>query len=51
MQAILQLAGDPALRARLGGAGAEAVRAYSHAAWAEGFSRALASRGLARAHC
>jgi hypothetical protein len=37
------------LRARLGDAGAQDVIAYSHDAWAEGFSRALASVGASRA--
>jgi len=46
--AIARLAGDPALRRRLGEAGAADVRAYSHAAWAEGFARALASVGVSR---
>jgi glycosyltransferase involved in cell wall biosynthesis len=47
--ALGRLAADAALRARLGGAGAQDVLAYSHEAWAEGFSRALASVGLSRA--
>jgi glycosyltransferase involved in cell wall biosynthesis len=47
--AIAALAGDAPLRARLGATGARDVRAYSHEAWAEGFSRALASLGVARA--
>jgi len=46
--AMLRLTGEPALRARLGKAGAEDVRAFTYDAWAEGFSRALASLGLAR---
>jgi len=46
--AIERLAGDPALRARLGAAGRAEVAAYSHDAWAEGFSRALSSIGLSR---
>jgi glycosyltransferase involved in cell wall biosynthesis len=46
--AIARLAGDPALRRRLGEAGAADVRAYGHAAWAEGFARALASVGVSR---
>jgi glycosyltransferase involved in cell wall biosynthesis len=49
--AIGRLAGDPALRARLGQAAAEDVRAYSHDAWAQGFSEALASLGLSRGRC
>ena len=42
-EAIARLATDPALRARLGEAGAEDVCAFSHDAWAKGFSEALAS--------
>lgn len=49
--AIRRLASDPALRARLGQAAAEDVRAYSHDAWAQGFSEALASLGLSRGRC
>jgi glycosyltransferase involved in cell wall biosynthesis len=41
--AIARLASDPALRAGLGRAGGRDVLAYSHEAWAQGFSRALAS--------
>jgi glycosyltransferase involved in cell wall biosynthesis len=48
-QALARLAADAPLRARLGRAGAQDVRAYSHDAWAEGFSRALATLGLSRA--
>jgi glycosyltransferase involved in cell wall biosynthesis len=44
--ALRRLAGDPALRARLGGAAREDVSAYTYDAWAEGFSRALADLGL-----
>ena len=47
--AIGRLAGDPPLRARLGAAGANDVLAFSHDAWAHGFSEALASLGLSRA--
>jgi glycosyltransferase involved in cell wall biosynthesis len=47
-EAIELLAAEPALRARLGEAGAQDVRAFTYDAWAEGFSRALASVGLAR---
>jgi hypothetical protein len=36
------------LRARLGAAGAADVQAYTHDAWATGFSSALASLGLSR---
>ncbi len=46
--ALRQLAADRALRARLGAAGAEDVRAYTHDAWARGFSSALDSLGLSR---
>jgi glycosyltransferase involved in cell wall biosynthesis len=46
--AIERLAAEPALRARLGEAGAQDVRAFTYDAWAEGFSRALATVGLAR---
>lgn len=44
--ALLRFAHDPALRARLGATGREDVRAYTHDAWAAGFSRALAELGL-----
>ena len=47
--AIGRLAADVSLRARLGNAAAEDVRAFSHDAWAQGFSAALATVGLARA--
>jgi glycosyltransferase involved in cell wall biosynthesis len=47
--AIGELSQDPRLRARLGDAGAQDVVAYSHDAWADGFSRALASVGASRA--
>jgi glycosyltransferase involved in cell wall biosynthesis len=46
--AMERLAGDAPLRARMGAAGAEDVLAYSHDAWAEGFSRALSTVGLSR---
>ncbi len=46
--AISRLAGDPQLREQLGVRGSEDVRAYTHEAWAEGFSAALATLGLAR---
>jgi glycosyltransferase involved in cell wall biosynthesis len=48
--AIGRLGADPALRARLGRAGADDVRAFSHDAWARGFSAALSSLGLSRTH-
>jgi glycosyltransferase involved in cell wall biosynthesis len=44
--AMRRLAGDAPLRARLGAAAALDVLAYSHSAWAEGFSEALASVGV-----
>jgi len=47
--AIGRLAADVSLRARLGNAAAEDVRVFSHDAWAQGFSAALATVGLARA--
>jgi glycosyltransferase involved in cell wall biosynthesis len=40
--ALRRMRDDPALRARLGAAAREAVRGYSHAAWAAGVARALA---------
>jgi glycosyltransferase involved in cell wall biosynthesis len=43
---LRRLAADPSLRARMGRAGREDVSAYTHDAWAEGFSRALADLGL-----
>lgn len=43
--ALRRVAEDADLRARLGEAGREAVAAYTHDAWAEGFSRALESVG------
>ena len=46
--AIVRLAADAELRGSMGRAGAEDVRAYSHDAWADGFSRALATLGLSR---
>jgi glycosyltransferase involved in cell wall biosynthesis len=46
--AVRRLAGDAALRAKLGEQAREDVRAYTHDAWAAGFSQALASVGLAR---
>jgi glycosyltransferase involved in cell wall biosynthesis len=48
--ALARLAGDPALRARLGEQAAEDVRAYTYEAWTDGFSRALASVGVSRGH-
>jgi glycosyltransferase involved in cell wall biosynthesis len=46
--ALRRLAADAPLRARLGAAGARDVQAYTHDAWAQGFSRALESLGLSR---
>jgi len=46
--ALRRLAADAPLRVQLGRAGAEDVRAFSHDAWAGGFSEALASLGLSR---
>ncbi len=46
--AIRHLAADPALRKRLGEAGARDIRAYTYEAWAGGFSSALASLGRSR---
>jgi len=42
-QAMGRLAGDSSLRDRLGAAGAADVAAYTYSAWADGFSRALAT--------
>jgi len=47
-RAITRLADDPQLRERFGVKGAEDVRGYTYEAWAEGFSAALATLGLAR---
>jgi glycosyltransferase involved in cell wall biosynthesis len=44
--AITQLAADPSLRSRLGSTGAADVLAFSHQAWAHGFSQALSSLGI-----
>jgi len=46
--ALRRLAADALLRETLGRAGAEDVRAFSHDAWAKGFSEALATLGLSR---
>jgi glycosyltransferase involved in cell wall biosynthesis len=46
--AMRRLASDPALRLRLGKAGAQDVRAFTYDAWAAGFTAALATLGLAR---
>ncbi|HTA98508.1 MAG TPA: glycosyltransferase family 4 protein [Solirubrobacteraceae bacterium] len=44
--ALRELAGDPALRARMGAAGRVDVSTYTYDAWARGFSDALAELGL-----
>jgi glycosyltransferase involved in cell wall biosynthesis len=49
--ALRRLHGDPALRARLGANAREAVRAHSHAAWAEGMSAALRAVGASNGPC
>jgi glycosyltransferase involved in cell wall biosynthesis len=46
--AVRRLQAEPALRARLGAAARDAVRAYSHANWARGMARALAAAGAGR---
>jgi glycosyltransferase involved in cell wall biosynthesis len=47
-RALRRLRDDPGLRARLGAAGREAVRGYTHADWASGMARALAAAGAGR---
>jgi glycosyltransferase involved in cell wall biosynthesis len=46
--AMAKLARDPQLRTRMGSAARSDVLAFSHEAWAEGFSRALSSVGVSR---
>ena len=46
--ALRRMHGEPALRARLGAAAREAVKAYTHDAWAAGVSSALAAVGASR---
>jgi glycosyltransferase involved in cell wall biosynthesis len=46
--ALRRVHDDPGLRRRLGAAAREAVRAYSHDAWADGMSRGLAAVGASR---
>jgi glycosyltransferase involved in cell wall biosynthesis len=46
---LARLARETALRVRMGVAGARDVLAYSHEAWAEGFSRALHSLNVSEA--
>jgi glycosyltransferase involved in cell wall biosynthesis len=43
--AMRRLAEDAGMRERLGAAGSRDVRSFTHEAWAEGFSLALASVG------
>jgi glycosyltransferase involved in cell wall biosynthesis len=50
-RAMVRLASEPELRVRLGAAGAADVSAYTHEAWAGGFSAALATVGLSRTRC
>lgn len=47
-RALRRVADDPALRERLGAQGARDVGAYSHEAWANGFSEALSTLGVSR---
>jgi glycosyltransferase involved in cell wall biosynthesis len=49
--ALRRLHGDPALRERLGRNARQAVRAYSHTAWAEGMSAALRAAGAPGKPC
>jgi glycosyltransferase involved in cell wall biosynthesis len=46
--ALRRMHDEPALRARLGAAAREAVKAYTHDAWAAGLSTALAGVGASR---
>ncbi len=46
--AVARLTRDPQLRTRMGDAARSDVLAFSHDAWAEGFSRALSSVGVSR---
>ena len=46
--ALVRLAGDLPLCARLGRAGSRDVRAFDHRAWADGFAAALRSVGVGR---
>jgi glycosyltransferase involved in cell wall biosynthesis len=46
--ALRRLAADAELRGRMGARGAEDVAGYTFAAWADGFSGALASVGVSR---
>jgi glycosyltransferase involved in cell wall biosynthesis len=47
-RALRRLVDEPTLRARLGAQSARDIRAYTHEAWADGFSRALSSLDLSR---
>jgi glycosyltransferase involved in cell wall biosynthesis len=49
--ALRRLHDDRALRERLGAAGREAVRAYSHEAWAAGMTAALQAAGASKGGC
>jgi glycosyltransferase involved in cell wall biosynthesis len=49
--ALRRLHDDPGLRARLGAAGRDAVRAYTHDAWAAGMSVALQAAGAGKDGC
>jgi glycosyltransferase involved in cell wall biosynthesis len=49
--ALRRLHDDPELRTALGAAGAAAVADHTYAAWAEGFSAALAGAGGRREGC
>jgi glycosyltransferase involved in cell wall biosynthesis len=49
--ALRRLRADPGLRARLGEAARAAVAKHTHAAWAEGMSRALAAAGASKEGC
>jgi glycosyltransferase involved in cell wall biosynthesis len=46
--ALRRMHDEPAMRARLGAAGRDAVAAYTHDAWAAGVSSALAAVGVSR---
>jgi glycosyltransferase involved in cell wall biosynthesis len=49
--ALARLANEPDLCRRMGEHGRSDVQAYTHQAWAEGFSRALASVHVSRGRC
>jgi glycosyltransferase involved in cell wall biosynthesis len=50
-RALRRLAAEAPLRSAMGAAGADDVLAFSHDAWARGFSGALSALGLARERC